>query len=192
VAEIPRQHAGRRALERLIKVLRAELEDELALLNDTGNDIPLPGAYHMLGLETDIAQILTASRSACFVYPAEPTLTEAKRTGDGTQRGQIDKTLIRVVILFRAPAGIDPAMTFDGQQLTRTEAIWQFADRLRGAALLVLYRHAPNADDIHAVEVLANNADVILLNNNDLTGRAILDVEVTQNVLVPQALWSLP
>ena len=192
MAEIEAAVAGRRALERLVEVLRATLGDELAPLNDTGNSIPAPGAYHMLGLETDIARVLTAARSACFVYPYQETVISAKRTGDGTKRGLIYTTTYRVVILSRAPAGIDPPMTFDGQTLTRTEACWQFADRLRGAALQAVYKHAPNADGIHAVEILANTADVVLLNNAELTSRAVLDVEVTQNVLVPQALWSLP
>lgn len=190
---IPKGIANRRALERLVSILRAQLATEAVALNDTGNPIPVPiaSAYHMLGAEDDIAAILAGSGSACFIYPSAPTQSQDPRTGDGTLRGRLDISQYRIVILFKSPAAYEP-IAFEGHQLTKTEVVWRIADVLRGAVINTLHKHAVNADRIHEINVISDLADIIVLNNAAQTGRAVIEVEVWQDVSVPMPTFSIP
>lgn len=185
--------ATRLALYRLVKVLRAEIETELATLNDTGNIISTPSAdsYFVTGTEQEMNQILLANNSACFIYPLGPSTVTAPRTGDGTVRAKLHTTIIRVVFLFKKPAGYT-TYSLEGKDLTLTEIMLHMTDRLMGAASDVIYKHAVNLTDIHEVNIISQYADVVTLNNNDLIGRAILEVEVLQDVLVPMPAYTIP
>lgn len=190
---IPKSIANRRALERLISVLRAQLGAEVASLNDTANPIPVPiaSAYHQLGAEEDISRILAGAGSACFVYPSAPTQSQAPRTGDGVERGRLDISQYRLVILFKAPAGFT-SITFEGHPLTKTEVVWRIADVLRGGAINALHKYAVGANHIHELNVISDLADIIVLNNAEQTGRAVIEVEVWQDVSVPMPTHSIP
>lgn len=189
---IPKAQANRRALERIVSVLRAQLAAEVTALNDTGNVVPVPiaSAYHMLGAEEDIARILAGAGAACFVYPSAPTQSQDARTGDGAQRGRLDISQYRVVVLFKAPAGFAP-ITHETYPLTKTEVTWRLADALRGGVINTLHKHAVNADRIHELNVISDLADIIVLNNAGQTGRAVVEVEVWQDVSVPMPTFTL-
>lgn len=193
MALIPKGIANRRALERLVSVLRTQLAGEVAALNDTGNVVPTPiaGAFHMLGAEEDIERILSGSGSACFIYPAAPTQSQDPRTGDGVQRARLDISQYRIVILFKAPGGYE-ALSFEGHPLTKTEVVWRLADVLRGAVVNALHKHAVNADHLHEINVTSDLADLIVINNAGLTGRAVVEVEVWQDVSIPMSTFTLP
>lgn len=189
---IPKSQANRRALERIVSVLRQKLGEEVDTLNDTNNVIPVPinAAYHMLGTEEDIQRILSGSGSACFVYPAAPTQSQDPRTGDGVQRGRLDISQYRIVILFKAPAGYNE-IRFEDYPLTQTETVWRMADILRGGVIETLHKYLVNADHVHEVNVTSDLADIIVLNNSEQTGRAVIEVEVWQDVAVPMNTFSL-
>lgn len=192
MAEINASVATRSAMYRLVKVLKAELATEVALLNDTLNAAPLPQEldYYVAGTEAELANILTANNAACFIYPLTPSTIEARRTGDGDQRGKLYRTTFRVMFVFRNPAAYETYVV-EGRNVTLTELIYHLSDRISGGALNVIYKHAVNLNDIHEVEVLNQYADVVTLNNNELTGRAILEVEVLQSVLVPMPSYTI-
>ena len=175
--------ATRLALYRLVKVLKAGMATEIATLNDTGNAIILPTAdtYFVAGSDQEMNQILTAHTAACFVHPPGPSIVTAPRTGDGTVRAKLHTTIIRVVYLFKKPAGYT-AYSLEGKPLTGAEIVFHMADRIMGAAHDVIYKHAVNLTDIHEVNIIAQYADIVTVNNNDLTGRAILEVEVLQDL----------
>lgn len=189
---IPKSVANRHALERIVSILRAKLGEEVDTLNDTGNQIPvpIPAAYHMLGSEEDIAMILNGSGSACFVYPSAPTQSQDPRTGDGTVRGRLDISQYRIVILFRKPAGFEP-ITFEGQELSQTEIVWRMADVLRGGVIECLHKYAVNADHIHEINIISDLADIVVINSSETTGRAVIEVEVWQDVSVPMNTFSI-
>lgn len=188
---IPKSVANRRALERIVSILRAKLAEEVAVLNDTGNVIPVPiaSAFHMLGNEEDISKILAGSGSACFVYP---TLTRSQdpRTGDGTQRGRLDISQYRIVILFKSPAGYED-IVFENHSLSPTEVVWRMADVIRGGVIESLYKYAVNTNHIHEVNITSDLADIIVFNTSETTGRAVIEVEVWQDVSVPMNTFSI-
>lgn len=189
---IDKSDATRRAMRRIVHVLRLQLPQSVTSANDLNNELPVPpsDAYHTLGVESDVENILKSKRSACFVYPTQ-TVSRDRRTGDGVERGRIDVTVFNIAILFRKPAGFNP-IVIGGTALTATEVMWEYADRLRAGMIECLYKYAPNSVDIHALEVLSDLADVLTITAGELTGRANLQVEVTQNVKVPMATWTIP
>jgi len=189
---IPKSVANRRAMERLISVLRLELGNEVAILNDTGNQIhvPNPQAFHMLATEEDISKILQGWGSGCFVYPSGPTVSQDMRTGNGNVRGSLDVSSYRIVILFKSPAGYSDVV-FEGINLARTEVISRMADILRGGVIEVLYKHSVNQTHIHEIKVTSDLSDIVILNNSDLTGRAVIEVEILQDVSLPMSSFSI-
>jgi hypothetical protein len=184
--------AQRKALYRLVKVLKQELAAEVAILNDTENvaNIPADDSYYVAGMEQDIERVLTAKTSACFIYPIGPSVVESARSGDGTQRAKLHITEYRIVFMFKKPAGFSDYIV-EGRKVTLTELVFHLSDRIMGGALKVVYKHAQNSEDIHEVEVTNQYADVITTNNNELTGRAILEVQVLQDVFVPMSRYSI-
>lgn len=192
MAEINASTATRQALYRLVKVLKAQVATEVALLNDTGNMIPLPldVDYYVAGSEEEFSRILTANNAACFIYPLSPSVVEAPRTGDGTQRAKLHRTTFRVLYVFKFPAAYTNYQV-EGRNVTHTELVFHLSDRIMGGALNVIYKHAVNLTDIHEVEILNQYADVVTLNNNDLTGRAVLEIDVLQDVVVPMPLYTI-
>lgn len=189
---IPKSVANRRALERIVSILRAKLGDEVDVLNDTGNVIPtpIPSAYHMLGSEDDISRILAGSGSACFVYPSAPTQSQDPRTGDGTVRGRLDVSQYRIVILFKSPAGYEE-IRFEDQPLSQTETVWRMADVIRGGVIECLHKYAVNSTHIHEVNILSDLADIVVFNSSETTGRAVIEVEVWQDVSVPMSNFTI-
>lgn len=189
---IPKSVANRRAMERIVSILRLKLQEEVDLLNDTGNVIPVPPpeAFHMLGNEEDIERILAGTGVACFIYPASPTQSQDPRTGDGINRGRLDVSSYRIVILFKALAGYEQ-IEFESYPLSQTETTGRFADILRGATIDCLHRYAVNQDHIHEINVTSDLSDFIVLNNSELTGRAIIEVEIWQDVFVPMSSFSI-
>lgn len=187
------EDANRLVMRRLVKVLREQLATEAEALNDLGLPLPIPpaAAYYRLGTEDDMTRVLEAHGAACFIVPTSPNVEQDKRTGSATVHGRLDKTTWRVIFLFKRYAGHEP-LTIDGYEISQTEAVWELADRLRGAAQLTLFKHAPNADAIHWINVDTTLADYLPLQNGALTGRAVLEVTVTQDVLVPQPAYTLP
>lgn len=187
------EDAARLAMRRLVKVLREQLATEAAAINDLGLPIPVPpaAAYYRLGTEDDMVKVLEAHGAACFIVPTSPNVEQDARTGSATVHGRLDKTQWRIIFLFKRYAGHDPVV-IDGYEISQTEAVWELADRLRGAAQLTLFKHAPNTDAIHAINVDTTLADYLPLVNGALTGRAVLEVTVTQDVLVPQPARTIP
>jgi hypothetical protein len=186
--------ASRLARYRLIEVLKAEMPAEIALLNDTNNTITLPDdqSYFVTATELEMNAILNSQNAGCFVFQLGPSTFTAARTGDGNKRARLEQTVFRVVYLFRSPAGWE-TYTADGDRpVNKTELVWHLADRIMGAALEVIYKHAVNTTDVHSVEVVSQTSDVVTVNNNDLMGRAVLEIQVLQDVLVPMPAYTIP
>lgn len=191
MAVIDAAEANRLALYRLASVLGAGLADEVALLNDTGNTCPVPGAaqWYIAPSETILTEVLNAQDVAGFIYPLGPSVRQDARTGAANgDRAMLYLTTYRVIVLFKTPAGWT-AYSVAGREVLESELVFHLADRVRGAMLRVVYRDAQADDTIHQVEVTAQFADLVTLNNNQLTGRAVLDIEVLQDVAVPMAQY---
>lgn len=189
---IKAEEAPTRALYRLIKVLRAKLEDELAPLNDTNNTVPIPDddGYFIGGSEEELTSILNSKGVGCFLYPLAPPTMEAKRTGDGTNRAMLHRSTVRVTFLFKNPGGYEDYKV-EGYSVMPHELIYHLADRLRGACLLTIYKYAIDSDNIHEVEIIAQAADLVTVNNDTLTGRATLDIILLQDVQVPMPTYDV-
>lgn len=190
---IPAAEAQRRLSERLIKVLRAKLADEANALNAgegaTGNPLPIPhhSAYFRLGNDADIERVLSATGSCVMITPTgEVDQTEA-RTGDASVYSRLDRSRWRVLLLIRAPVGFTNIVV-DGVALLPAEVLYKLADRMRGALMLTLAKYAIDQDAIHDLKVVNHYADYSVLRNATLTGRAVLEIEVTQDVLMPQPI----
>lgn len=194
MAYIPAAESQRRLVERLIKVLRAKLATEAAALNAgegaTGNPIPVPPhpAYFRLGTEADIESILPTSTACVMIVPTGAADVTEDRTGTPTEHARLDTSTWRVVLLFRVTSAWEPIVT-DGVKLLQSEVVWRMADRMRAALMLTLTKYAANGDDIHDLRVVNHYADYTALKNGQLTGRAVLEVEIKQDVLLPQPVW---
>lgn len=186
------EKATLQAQYRLINIFIAELENELLPLNDLNNLIPIPEShsYFVAGSDAAMVQILNTENQAAFISPLAPSTITNRRTGDGLIRGIIMTTVFRVTFLFNKLAGWEQVI-YNGKELSEMEFVYHQADRLRGAALVTVYKHAVNVDDIHEVEVTAQYADVVTTENNSLMGRAILDITVVQNVEVDMPRYQI-
>lgn len=187
------EEANQRTMRRLVKVLREMLPAEAEEVNDLPIPLPIPPApcYFRMGTEEDMTRVLNGAGAGCFIVPSNPNVEQQGRTGSTTVHGRLDATEWRIIFLFKAPAGHVP-FEVDGYEITQTEAVWELADRIRAAAQLVLFKHAPNQTDIHSLDVITTIADYIPLANAGLTGRAVLEVRVLQDVVVPQPRYTLP
>ena len=192
MAPIKAEEAPRRALYRLMKVLRLKLGDELTPLNDTNNIVPVPDAdsYFIGSTEDDILQVLNAKGAGCFIYSLGPSIVEAPRTGDGVTRAKLHRSTIRVTFVFRQPSGYED-YAIDGYSVMPYEILYHLADRIRVAALLTIYKYAVDSDNIHEVDITSQDTGVVVTNNTELTGRAILDVVLLQDVEVPMPTYSV-
>ena len=188
---IPAEQAPRRALRRLIAALRYGLPLEAEAINDLPFPLPVPPptCYFQLGSQEDINRILAGPGSGVFVYPNTPSQLMEPRTGTSTEHARLDQSEFKIVLLFRMLAGHE-AVTQDGYELSSTEVLHQTADRLRGAIMMALTKYAIDTDNIHDLVVLTHYADYQPINNGALTGRAVLEVKVTQDVLVPQPTYT--
>jgi len=185
------QEAPRRALRRLIAALRYGLPLEAVAINDLPFDLPVPPpeGYVQLGTQEDVQRILMGAGCGVFVYPNSPSQLMSPRTGTSSEHARLDQSEFKVVLLFRRLAGHEP-VTQDGYELSPTEVIYQTADRLRGALMMALAKYAIDEDNIHDLVVLTHYADYQPINNGDLSGRAVLEIKVTQDVLVPQPTYT--
>lgn len=177
---------------RLIDVYQQELVNELLPLNDLNNPIPIPDndSYFVAGASDAMLQILNAKDAACFIYPLAPSTITNRRTGDGLVRGMLNTTTFQVTFLFKKLAGFE-TIVYEGKPLSEMELVYHQADRIRGAALVVAYKHAVDSDNIHEVTVRSQYADIVTTNNNQLMGRAILEIEVVQNVEVDMPRYNI-
>lgn len=194
MAYIPAAESQRRATERVLKVLRAKLAEEANALNvgegATGNTLPIPPdpAYFRLGTEADIEAILNSHNAGVMIVPSGAADITEDRTGTPEVYGRLDTSTWRVILLFRKPAGWAPIITA-GHKLLDSEVVWRLADRMRGAMMLTLAKYARNENDIHDLRVVNHYADYTALKNGALTGRAVLEIEIKQDVLLPQTIW---
>ena len=187
---IKAEEAVIRAQYRLIKVFRSKLEDECDPLNDLNNPLFLPAneSYFVAGDDEVMMTILNAQNSGCFIAPVAPSTISAVRTGDGNVRGKIHTTIFRVTFLFKKPGAYEN-FAVDGVNVMETELMYHMADRIRGGAFLAVYKYAVDTDNIHDVEVINVFADVVTTTNNELMGRATLEISVIQNVEVPMPTY---
>lgn len=189
MAVIDAAEATRAALYRVIATLGTYLAAEVATLNDTNNVVPTPAAedWYIGTTEQIMLDVLSGKDVAGFVFVSDPVTESAQRTGAaGGVRGKLYTTPLRVVVLFKAPAGyVD--YTAQTRPVIHSELVYHLADRLRGGVLNALYRRAQDAEAVHQIEVVAQYADVLTV-NNQLTGRAVLDLEILQDVQVPMPL----
>lgn len=190
MALILAEEAPRRALRRLIASLRYGLPLEAPALNDLPFPLPLPPptCYFQLGTSEDMARILAGPGAGVFVFPNSPNQLLEPRTGSAQQHGRLDRSEFKIVCLFRALAGHE-VVEQDGYELSSTEVVYQTADRIRGALVLALSKYAIDQDNIHDLTILTHYADYQPTNNGALTGRAVLEVRITQDVLLPQPTY---
>lgn len=193
MSEVNIQTSTRQGIYRLIKVLKAELANELSLLNDTLNDINIPDEklYFVSGTEAEMNSILSASQCACFIYQVGPSTFTASRTGDGNKRARLQTTIYRIVYLFDKNGAWNTYSADGDRGVNLTELTYHQADRIAGAATMVLYKHAVNETDIHEINVVSLDASVVAPNNDSLMGRAVIEVEVMQDVLVPMPAYTI-
>lgn len=170
---------------RLIKVLQDSLQGHVDNLNDLNNPIPTPDkdAYYVYSTQDVVNIILSSKNSGCFIYPLEPSTVTNQRTGDGLVRGEIHETMFQVAFFFKKLAGWNP-VEYEGRDLMEVELVYHQANRLAGAALVTLHQEAVDEDSIHEVSVTSLFADTVAFDNDELVGRAVLNVRVIQNVEV--------
>lgn len=187
---IKAEEATRRAQYRLMKVFKSKLQDEADPLNDTNNTLPLPldTGYYVAGSDEDMTKLLNADVNCCFIVPTGPSVVTAPRSGDGNVRGKLYTTVFRVTFLFKK-YGAYETYTVEGKPATYSELMYHTADRIRGAALLAVHKYAVDTDNINAVDILTQYADIVVVENNKLVGRAILEVSVLQNIEIPMPTY---
>jgi len=145
--------------------------------------------YFVAGQDSEMNRLLSSKDNLCFVVPTAPSVVTSPRTGNGTIRGKLHTAVFRVAFLFKRPAGYE-SYSRDGYEVTEQELVYHMADRIRGAALLAAYKYAVDEDNIHEVDVLTAYADIVVVENNKLMGRAILEISVLQNVEIPMPTYS--
>lgn len=192
MAYIPCELAADRAVERLLKVLRAKLADEAAALPSlAGNPLPVPPppAYLRLGTESEIAAVLNAHNAALFVVPSGATEQMEPRSGNPDNHARLDRSSWRVILLFKVTNAHEP-LVVDGHELLASEVTYKRAQWIKSAMMMTLLKYATDSDNIHNIEVITHFADYSVINNTTLTGRAVLELEVWQDVLVPQPIYN--
>lgn len=193
MAYIPCEMASDRAVERIIKVLRAKLADEAATLPALGgNKLPIPPdvAYLRLATEGDIATVLNAHNAALFVVPSGAVEQMEPRSGNPDKFARLDRSAWRVILLFKV-TNAHESLDVEGYKLLATEVTYKRAQWIKSAMMMTLLKYAINEDDIHHIEIITHFADYSVINNTNLTGRAVLELEVWQDVEVPQPIYGV-
>lgn len=191
--EIPIEEAQERATARLIRVLRAKFQDEVAALNAAqSRPLPLvelmPDAVWRLGTDIDIATTVRLHGLGIFVMPDGAAELMDPRTGSAQVYGRLDRSTWRVLLLFQR-VGAYAEHHVGGEPLRASEMMYSCALLYKAALILTLAKYVTDSDNVHEIKVLNSYADYVPNDNAELTGRASLTLEVTQNVLLPQPSW---
>lgn len=191
--EIPIEVAHERAIARVLRVLRAKLNDEARAMNAAlPQALPLyevpDQAIWRLGTQDDVVETMRVSGIGVFVSPDGAAELTESRTGSTAVYGRLDRSTWRVLCLFTR-VGAYQAEVLDGVELRPSEMVAKMAALYKGALIRTLARYTIDSDNVHDLKVLDSYADYTPNENAELTGRAALTVEITQNVLMPQPVW---
>lgn len=180
--------AKRVGLERIITVLKAQYSTFLDDIKDTGLPLPAPGAdaYYQDNLNNDFkSRLLVNENVKCFVWQASSRRLAGNVESQGlVERAQMTTLEVQLVLLFNLALS-DP-ITYGGRTLNQMEVMQLRADRYSGAMIKCLYRYARDADSIHDIELVEEQATPIVFGKERyINGVASVRVRIWQKCLFP-------
>jgi hypothetical protein len=92
---------------------------------------------------------------------------------------------VNVVMMFKI--SMHEAIVRNGKTMTKEDVLRLRAERYTGAIIRCLYRHARNADSIHDIDLIDDQATIQQPEDKHIIGLAVTRWSVSQKVSVPQA-----
>jgi len=187
MAHIPVETSCRVAIDRIITALRSQYPTELTAVTDSGLVLPAPpdDGYFSNGPDDPEADnVLFNADPAVLVWPAGPRVMGTISSGGPTTRAQVSTFELDVLIMFRQ--ALHAPFTTNGHQLSEPEYMMLRAERYAGAMIRTLYRYAPEGDAIHDIELVADEALPLFLEDRPVMGIASARWRIIQKVAIPQ------
>lgn len=187
MAHIDISTARRLAIDRVITVLRGQYATELAAIKDTGLLLPAPADtdyYTTSPDDPETDNLLHNSDVAVIVWQAGARQLGDIFTGGATTRAQTGLIELDILVLFRS--GFHEPLTTNGHALSEYEYMQLRAERYAGALITTLYKYAVEADSVHDIELVSDEAQPIHLQDRPVIGVATTRWRVTQKLAVPQ------
>lgn len=187
MAHIPVEIARRVAIDRIITALRGQYATELAAVADTGLVLPAPpetGYFSNSPDDPEADNVLFNADPAVLVWPAGPRTMGDISSGGTITRAQVSTFEVDVLIMFRQ--ALHAPLTTNGHELSEPEYMMLRAERYAGAMIKTLYRYAPEGNAIHDIELVADEALPLFLQDRPIMGIASARWRIIQKVAIPQ------
>lgn len=180
--------AKRAGIERLITVLKAQYSTFLDDIKDAGLALPAPGpdAYYQDNLNNDFeSRLLVNEPIKCFVWQASSRKLTGKVESQGlVDRAQMTTLEVQFVVLFNL--AMSAPITYGGRDLNQMEVMQLRADRYSGALLKCLYRYGRDADAVHDIELVEEQATPIIFGKERyINGVASVRMRIWQKCIFP-------
>lgn len=187
MAHIPVETSRRVAIDRIITALRSQYPTELAAVADSGLVLPAPpddGYFSNSPDDPEADNVLFNADPAVLVWPAGPRVMGTISSGGPTTRAQVSTFELDVLVMFRQ--ALHSPFTTNGHELSEPEYMMLRAERYAGAMIRTLYRYAPEGDAIHDIELVADEALPLFLQDRPVMGIASARWRIIQKVAIPQ------
>lgn len=182
---IPISIARQRALDRVTLVLQRKLGEEATALQDPAGlplSVPDDGGYYMLGTTQDDG--LANRNQAIFVYETSPREVLQKASGGPETYIATTRFSLNVLMVFKI--AMHEPLTKDGKAMTREDVLKLRAERYTGAIINTMLKYACEADAIHDIDVIDDQALIQSPGDKKIIGTAVVQFRVTQKVTMPQ------
>lgn len=188
MAKIPTALARKRAVDRVIEVMRAELANELASLNTeaTGGDLYLPApplnAYRRA--PADPTHILPDNQDIIvYVYPAGPRGLVSRGSSGVTRANEQRQWTLEVTLACRA--ALSEEVDLDGYPITSGERLWVRSDLYTGAIIETIEKYACEGEAIHFIEMSDDMAALFWDGQRKMYGISTAKFDITQITSAP-------
>ena len=198
MARIPIARARRYALDRIVRVMREQYADRLAIEADAHGlvGVSAPEPEHIFRIAPANSETIIANADAWVsVYPSSGMAPASQRGSAGAAGYCLDVGMdVTLLLVFREPIMELPASVArpDGVDPDALEALDLNAELLAlltdvytGALVHTVLEYSQGAQAIHDIELVRDEAQVLTNEAGDLFGAASVVVRVTQRTTVP-------
>ena len=190
MSEIPTSLARKRAVDRIILVMRSQYATELASVNDAdnGGELHLPApeesSYYRAPPQGPETLVPTNSHVPVYVYPSSDTSVNTRSSGGVQTVGETITWNMEIVIACRASTSKEH--TVDGHTVTTGERLWIRSELYLGAMIETVQKYACAGDAIHFVERIGDQPLLMFDQQRRATGIATARYQITQNTRAPK------
>lgn len=190
MAQIKTALARKKAVDRVIKILRAKFEEELTAIaaEAEGGDqlyLPVPrDEGYFRAPPDDIDTMLPANHDvAIYVYASTPRQLISRGSAGVTRKNEQRQMQVEVVCVCKKAPSED--VTIDGHALTATERLWVRSDLYSGAIVETVEAWSCDGESIHFISMVDDQAALFFSGKRKVIGIGSATFEITQSTSAP-------